>query len=195
MKAGLRRYCLCPHTQLPEIHSFTTPHWLLIIMQKFGELNLVKIELKSKFGVNLNFFLWAMSVHNKILVLRQVTNAQALGTRLSYVVCCVIGTVCLGYSRFRKAESGVGLDWGCLVSPVWLTHTDILDLTLWGSLTVTLAKVVRLIHICIMSVRLTYIYISSVRPTQVFILSVRLTHIYIPSVRLTHIHILRLSYH
>ena len=47
-------------------------------------------------------------------------------------VCFVIVTVRLGYSCFRKAESGLGLDLGCMVSPVRLTHTDIhvLELTL-----------------------------------------------------------------
>ena len=82
-------------------------------------------------------------------------------------MCFVIVTVRLGYSRFHKAESGP--DWGCLVSPVRLTHSD-----------TTLGRVVRLVYIYILSVRLSHIYI----------LSVRLTHIYIPSVRLTHIHIL-----
>ena len=35
-------------------------------MQKLGKLNFVKTGLISKFGVNSFFFLWAMSVHNKI---------------------------------------------------------------------------------------------------------------------------------
>ena len=50
---------------------------------------------------------------------------KGLGTRLSYGVCFVIVTVRLWYSRFRKAEAGLGLDWGCLVS-----CTDILELML-----------------------------------------------------------------
>ena len=41
----------------------------------------------------------------------------------------------------------------------------------------TLGRIVRLVHIYILSVRLSHIYI----------LSVRLTHIYTPSVRHTHI--------
>ena len=45
-------------------------------------------------------------------------------------VCFVILTVRLGYSRFCKAEPGLGLGWGCLVSPVRLTHIDILELML-----------------------------------------------------------------
>ena len=44
----------------------------------------------------------------------------------SYGVCFVIVTVRLGYSRFHKAELGLGMGWGCLVSPVRLTHKNIL---------------------------------------------------------------------
>ena len=88
--------------------------------------------------------------------------------------------------------------------------------TLWGSLAVTLAEVVRLVHIYITSVRLTHIYIkceahsllhyeceahshlrvwgsltfTSVRLTHFYITSVRLTHFYITCVRLTHIYIM-----
>ena len=96
-------------------------------------------------------------------------------------------TVCPGYSQLCKAELGLGLGWGCLVSPVRLTHSYA------SSLTVGLAKIVRLIHIHITTVvRLTHIYIPSVRlTTHIHITTVRLIHIYIPSVRLTRIYILQ----
>ena len=103
----------------------------------------------------------------------------------SYGVCFVMVTVPPGYRRLRKAKLGLGLGWGCLVSPVRLTHIYIPS--------VRLAHIyipsVRLTHIYIPSVRLTHIYIPSVRLTHIYIPGVRLTHIYIPSVRLTHIYI------
>ena len=67
-------------------------------------------------------------------------------------MCFVMVTVRPRYTRLRKAELGLGLGWGCLVSPVRLTH------------------------IYIPSVRLTHIYISSVKLTHIYIPSVRLTH-------------------
>ena len=41
----------------------------------------------------------------------------------SYGVCFVMVTVRPGYRRLRKAELGLGLGWGCLVSPVRFTHS------------------------------------------------------------------------
>ena len=55
-------------------------------------------------------------------------------------------TIPLGYSRFHKAELGLGLGWGCLWSPVRLTHIYILS--------------VRLTHIYIPSVKLTHISVA-----------------------------------
>ena len=101
----------------------------------------------------------------------------------SYGVCFVMVTVRLGYTWLRNAERGLGLGWGCLVSPVRLTHIYIPSVRVIH----IYIPSVRLTHIYIPSVRLTHIYIPGVRITHIYILVVRLTHIYISSVRLTHI--------
>ena len=129
-------------------------------------------------------------------------------------MCFVIVTVRLRYSQFRKAEVGLGLGWGCLVSPVRLTHTDTFELSLWGSLTVTLAKVCEAHSHFTLRVwgsltfglplwglltvtqavgwgALLHLHYHCEAHSRSYTTSVRLTHIYISTVRLTHIHITR----
>ena len=68
------------------------------------------------------------------------------------------------YSRFHKAELGLGLSWGCSVPSARLTHSD--------------AMSVKLIHIQILSVRLTHSCAMGVKLIHIGITSVRLTHRY-----------------
>ena len=90
----------------------------------------------------------------------------------------------MGYSRFCKAELGLGLGWGCSVPSARLTHSDAMSVKL---IHIQISSV-RLTHSCVMGVKLIHIEITSVRLTHRYTMGVKLIHIEITSVRLTHIH-------
>ena len=139
MKAALRCHSLslCPHTELPEIHSFSIiQYWLLIVIlipcllvllhilwcrlvcRNSVELNFVKTGLKSKFEVDPQFFFsWAVSVHNEIK---------------PYCSCCVI--IHLSASSFPVSLPARDGSW----AGPWNEATSIIPVRLICSWTVVL---------------------------------------------------------